>query len=72
MNTDDVFSRIVAICEDGGVIPTCAWCGRVRVDDAWLTPPPAALAAIDGPNTLSHSICDACAARGAPAGAEAG
>ena len=66
VDTSEVFSRIVAISEDGGVVPTCAWCGRVRIDDTWVVPPPAALDAIDAHNTLSHSICDACASRGAP------
>lgn len=66
MDTDDVFLRIVAIYDEGGVLPICAWCGRVRIDDAWLVPPPAALAAIDERHTLSHSICDECAARGVP------
>ena len=59
---DDPFSRIWAAFEAGGVLPACAWCGQVRIDDAWLTPPPAALAAIDQRYTLSHSICDRCAA----------
>jgi hypothetical protein len=67
MDETDVFSHIVAIAEDGGVVPACAWCGRVRIDDTWLVPPPAALVAIDARNTLSHSICDACASRDAPA-----
>jgi hypothetical protein len=72
VDTDDVFSRIFAIYEEGGVVPICAWCGRVRIDGAWLIHPPAVLAAIDARNALSHSICDACRARGEPAAAEAG
>jgi hypothetical protein len=64
MDTDDAFARIVGIYEKGGVLPICAWCGRVRIDDTWLIPPPAALDAIDARHTLSHSICDACEARG--------
>ncbi len=72
MDTADVFSRIVAIYEEGGFLPICAWCGRVRIDGAWLVPPPAALAAIDARHTLSHSICEACRTRGAPLDAEAG
>jgi hypothetical protein len=67
VEASEVFSRIVAIYDDGGIVPTCAWCGRVRIDDAWIVPPAAALAAIDERNTLSHSICDACASRGRPA-----
>jgi hypothetical protein len=67
MEAQEVFSRIVEIYEEGSVMPTCAWCGRVRVDDAWVVPPPAAIAAIDERNTLSHSVCNAFASRGAPA-----
>jgi hypothetical protein len=67
VEASEVFSRIVAIYDDGGILPACAWCGRVRIDDAWIVPPAAALAAIDERNTLSHSICDACASRGRPA-----
>ena len=61
MATQDVFSRIWAAYEDGDLLATCAWCGRVRIDERWLLPPPAALAAIDERNALSHSICDECA-----------
>lgn len=57
----DVFSRIWAVYEAGDFLPTCAWCGRVRIDDRWLVPSRAALAAIDERNVLSHSICDECA-----------
>jgi len=67
VEANEVFSRIVEIYEEGGVMPACAWCGRVRIGEAWVVPPPAALAAIDERNTLSHSICDACASRGTPA-----
>jgi len=67
VEANEVFSRIVEIYEEGGIMPTCAWCGRVRIDDAWVVPPAAALDAIDARNTLSHSICDACASRGASA-----
>jgi hypothetical protein len=63
VSTDDLFSRIVAIYENGDLLPICAWCGRVRIDDMWLVPPRAALDAIDQRNTLSHSICDDCARR---------
>jgi hypothetical protein len=66
VEAEDVFSRIVAIYDDGGLVPSCAWCGRVRIDETWVVPPPAALDAIDAHNTLSHSMCDACAPPGAP------
>jgi hypothetical protein len=58
---DDLFSRIWTAFETARVLPACAWCGRVRVDEGWVVPPPAALAAIDQRYTLSHSICDRCA-----------
>jgi hypothetical protein len=67
VTTSGLFSRIVSIYDDGGILPACAWCGRVRIDDTWVEPPPAALDAIDTRNTVSHSICDACASRDAPA-----
>lgn len=63
MEAPDVFSRIWAVYDAGDLLATCAWCGRVRLDDKWLLPPRAALDAIDGQNVLSHSICDGCAAR---------
>ena len=62
MEATDVFSRIWAVYDAGDLLATCAWCGRVRLDDEWLLPPRAALDAIDGQNVLSHSICDGCAA----------
>jgi hypothetical protein len=63
VTTDDVFSRIVTVFEAGDLLRICAWCGRVQIDGTWLLPPPAALAAIDERNTLSHSVCDECAQR---------
>jgi hypothetical protein len=33
----------------------------VRIDEVWLRPPRAALAAVDGRYAFSHSICDPCA-----------
>ncbi len=72
MEPNDVFSHIVAIYDEGGVLPVCAWCHRVRIDDTWVVPPPAALAAIDARHTLSHSVCDVCGASDAPVNAAAG
>lgn len=66
MHTSDTFSRIWSAFDAGEIVPTCAWCGRVRVDGTWLLPPPAALAAVDQRYTFSHSICDACADRARP------
>ena len=59
--TNDVFSSVWAVYEAGDLIPACAWCGRMRIDDRWLVPPRSALAAIDTRNVLSHSMCDECA-----------
>jgi hypothetical protein len=61
LDRNEVFSRIVSAYEAGDLVPMCAWCGRVRLDDVWVLPPAAALAAIDERNTLSHSICEECA-----------
>jgi hypothetical protein len=57
----DTFSRMWAAFDAGQILPACAWCGRVRIDDSWLVPPPGILAAIDQRNMFSHSICDRCA-----------
>jgi hypothetical protein len=61
MDNTEVFSRIWATFEAGELLAACAWCGRVRIDDAWIHPPPAALVAVDPRQALSHSICDRCA-----------
>ncbi|HSS80385.1 MAG TPA: hypothetical protein VLK24_04220, partial [Gaiellaceae bacterium] len=59
----EVTKRILADYEAGDLITTCAWCGRVEVDDEWVLAPHAALEAIDSQYTLSHSICPTCATR---------
>ena len=61
MDDPDTFSRIWTAFDDARVLPACAWCKRVRIDDTWLMPSPAALAAIDERYAFSHTICDACA-----------
>jgi hypothetical protein len=61
MDRNEAFARIVAAYEAGELVPMCAWCGRVRLDDEWVLPPSVALDAVDRRNTLSHSICDDCA-----------
>ena len=60
----DMFLRVWAAYEAGDLIPACAWCERVRIDDRWLVPPRAALAAIDTRQVLSHSMCDECSRAG--------
>lgn len=63
MDTSDTFSRIWTAFDDARVLPACAWCKRVRIDETWLMPSRAALAAIDERYTFSHTICDVCAER---------
>jgi hypothetical protein len=67
MDTSDSFLRIWTAFDTGQILPACAWCGRVRIDETWLLPSPAVLAAVDRRYTFSHSICDACAKDYAPA-----
>ena len=35
----------------------CAWCGRIRHEDAWVVPP----GELD-PDSLTHGICPECTA----------
>jgi hypothetical protein len=62
----EVTARLIAVYEAGEMVPVCAWCGRVKLDDRWLPIPRVALDAIDAPNTLSHSICPECLAAAGP------
>ncbi|HLX20853.1 MAG TPA: hypothetical protein VKR23_11950 [Gaiellaceae bacterium] len=59
---DSAFLRIWDAFDAGEILPACAWCGRVWIDGAWLSPPRASLAAVDPRQTFSHSICDSCTA----------
>jgi hypothetical protein len=63
VNEDEVTAHILAMSETGALIPMCAWCERIRVDDEWVQPPHVALNAIDVRHTVSHTICPSCAAR---------
>ena len=63
MYDSDVTAHVLAMSEAGALIPTCAWCDRIQVDDDWVKPPRVALAAIDVRHTLSHTICPSCAAK---------
>lgn len=47
MQTSETFSRIWSAFDEGQIVATCAWCGRVWIDEAWVSPPAAALAAVD-------------------------
>jgi hypothetical protein len=61
MDANDAFSRIWTAFDAGHILSACAWCGRVRIDEAWVVPSRAALAAIDERHAFSHSICERCA-----------
>jgi hypothetical protein len=61
MERSDAFTRIWAAFDACYLLPSCAWCGRVRIDETWLFPSGAALAAIDQRYAFSHSVCDECA-----------
>jgi hypothetical protein len=41
-------------------VPMCTRCTRVRFDDVWRMPVPAAIAALEGTNTFARSICAPC------------
>lgn len=58
----DCFASMWAAFDAGAILPACAWCRRVRIDEIWVVPSPAALAAIDQRHAFSHSICEVCAA----------
>ena len=67
-DTADVFAHMLETYETGELVSSCAWCGRVEVDGTWERTNRLAIAAVDGPATLSHSICPECAARQRSAG----
>ena len=62
MSEGEVTAHLLAISDAGALIPMCAWCERIRIDDEWVKPPRVALAAIDVRNAVSHTICPSCAA----------
>lgn len=61
MAPDDVTRRVLADYEGARMITMCAWCRRLDIDDEWPLAPRAALLAIDGQHTLTHTICPSCA-----------
>ncbi len=61
IGSSDAVARFWTAFDTGHILPACAWCGQVRIDEVWLRPPRAALAAIDERYAFSHSICDPCA-----------
>jgi hypothetical protein len=55
-------AQIRTIKGAGAKVPICAWCSRIRIDDdVWLVPLPAVVAAFEGTDTFTHTICDQCA-----------
>jgi len=66
MHPGEVQAKITEVYEAGELIPACAWCGRLSIEGEWVVPPPGVLGTIDGPLTLSHSICPDCAAKYQP------
>jgi len=71
VEASEVFSRIWSAFDTGLLVPSCAWCGRVRIDDTWVVPPRSVLAAVDQRYAFSHSICVGCAQAYARPAAEA-
>jgi len=63
MGPDEVTRRVLARYEAGDLITVCAWCLRVALDGEWPLVPRAALAAIDGPHSLTHGVCPSCTSR---------
>jgi len=59
-NSTGLFAAIWAAFNRGELIPRCAWCGRVRLEEAWFFAPAGALDAIDARLSTSHSICPTC------------
>jgi hypothetical protein len=69
-NAADLFSEIWTLFNRGELIPSCAWCGRVRIAETWAFPPKGALDAIDARLSTSHSICPSCVQTTAAIGAQ--
>jgi hypothetical protein len=61
MDQNEILGKIWETFEAGDVIPACAWCDRIRIEDEWLEPARWTLSTIDERMTLSHSICPQCA-----------
>jgi hypothetical protein len=60
MVPDEVTRRVLARYQAGELITVCAWCLRVAFDGEWPFVPRAALAAIDGQHSLTHTVCPSC------------
>jgi hypothetical protein len=62
LDRNEFLAYIWDTTDRGGFIAVCAWCGRTRVGEEWVVPPPGALSTVDARIVLSHSICPSCAA----------
>ena len=62
MHPGEVQAKIAEAYDAGELIPACAWCGRLSIEEEWIVPPTGVLATIDEPLTLSHTICPSCLA----------
>ena len=68
MERSEFVSVVLAAYESGNLIPVCAWCGRLLIEDDWIRPPPGVLSTVDEAEALTHSICPTCATDQAVAG----
>ena len=66
LDRNEVMAHIWEVAETGGLVPSCAWCGSVRIQGQWVAPPVGALSTIDARMALSHSICPVCAEANSP------
>jgi hypothetical protein len=63
MHPGEVQAKIEEAYNTGALIPVCAWCGRMSIEEEWIVPPAGVLTTIDAPMTISHSICPDCSAK---------
>ena len=53
----EVIAHISAELRDAGLTSRCAWCGRFRVGDRWVT---ASASPLIGLSRSTHTICEDC------------
>ena len=54
MHPGEVQAKIEEAYNTGALIPVCAWCGRMSIEEEWIVPPAGVLTTIDEPMTISH------------------
>jgi hypothetical protein len=62
----EVQAKIEEVYNAGELVPVCAWCGRMRIEEEWIVPPTGVLTTIDESMAISHSICPDCSANYRP------